>query len=228
MQALADNELLTRHTERAAMKAYCAENITHCLEMLSRTSQSFKIPGEITVINTKTAQACTLLAKSVHGKSTREKYYKDKEVQIDFASLDNVWQDAEDYANYLRNDHKKANYRFISYPNDINWLNNVCVVSRIIVGIESRFDEDRIVDQEVRSRVKMLRAQREYNANAAKQVGHNRKHGEALTGGFDDIYQLYHGKMAENFFPPYEQPLQILPAGLRHPLAWFTDQLEDN
>jgi hypothetical protein len=210
------------------MKVWCAENITHSLEVLSRTSQSFKIPGQISVVNTKTAQPCILLAKSIHSRAVREKYYKDKGVEIDFASLDNVWQEAEDYANYLRNGHKKANYRFIVYPNDINWINNVCVVSRIGVGIESRFDQNRIVDPEVRSRVKMLRAQREYNTGAAKQVGHNKKHGEELTSGFDDIYQLYHGKMKENFFPPYEQTLPLLAEGEKHPLAWFTDQFEDN
>jgi len=212
-----DQDLLTKHVERAIFEVFCRENINLVLQAMNPP-----VSTKLEVYNSKKEKMETILAQSINNNALQEKFYAEDGADLDRGSLDNIEEKALRYANFLIYKHKQK-YQFIKYTNEIEWFGLVTGVSQLMKSAEWRHQENRYKDHEACLRFERIKVRREENVAFAKGWGHAKKHpDEDSKEQLASVWQEGHKRVSDTFFLPYEKELEQLPPGVVHPLAWLT------
>lgn len=211
-----DEELLTKHAERAVFEVFCRESITAVLQHMNPP-----VPTKLDIYNSKKRETETILAKSINNNALIEKFYALDGSDLDRGSLDNIQEKATRYVYFLTHTHKQK-YLYVKSNDELEWLSMVASVSHVMKSAEWRYQEKRYKDQEACQRMARLIVRREENEAVAKGWGHARKHGEDPNETLRPVFDEFQGRVNDTFFLPYKNELPSLPPGIIHPLAWLT------
>lgn len=212
-----EQDLLTKHVERAVFEIFCRESINPVLQAMSPP-----IATKLEVMNTRKEKIEIVLAQSINNNALQEKFYASEGADLDRGSLDNIQEKASRYAKFLIYTHKQK-YQFIKYDHELEWLGIVTGVSQVMKSAEWRYQEKQYKDQEACQRLERILVRREENVAFAKGWGHAKKHpDEDAKEQLSAAWEEGHRKVNDTFFLPYKTELPPLPAGIIHPLMWLT------